>query len=138
MEVVSRVFVDYGTPDVVGRPYQDFNDGNSADAATWEDGPRKIDAEVVWKTLPGLSEPGCHRITWMVAHNFSGEGGCPLPLADLDPEGNPQVDYDEITWTVIVCAADQCPALDTELDCPKPTVSCRPTTGVEEIGGAQP
>ncbi len=142
VKVISRVFSDYGTPNGLGQPFQRVVDGGSVEAATWEDGPRDIQARVLWDQLLPVTEAGCHRITWMVAHDFSGEGGCPVPLSSLDPQGNPQADYDEITWTVIVCdPINGCPSIDTEnleTACPKPTVSCRPTTGGDEVGGAAP
>lgn len=137
--IVSSVILDYGTPSEIGEPFQDARPGGTVDPGSWEDGPREITAKVLWKQL--ATTPGCHRLTWMVAHNFAGEGGCPLPLDRADPQGNPQADYDEITWTVIVCDIDGCPSLDTaHIDsvCPKPTVSCRPTTGGDEAGGAAP
>ena len=103
-----------------GKPFARAASHTAIPASTWlkqddplttvveEDEPnlRRVDAPL---TLELDMSPGCHRLTLMVAHSFSGDDGCPPPG-----------DYDAITWTVYKC--------DPNLACPLPfdLSSCPP------------
>lgn len=110
--VKAALLIDYGYKNVLGQPFrfilQSFPE---LPASTLGYGPRELEG-ISYYLYPPL-DPGCHRLTLVVTHEFDTATGCPKRL----------VDSDQVTWQFIRCSDDgSCPsALD---DCPPIEASC--------------
>jgi hypothetical protein len=131
--VEVRLLLDYGWPNDLGRPFRLSSAGPSVEAASGDDDPRPIKVTWTQGTLP--MQPGCHRLTLMVSHEFDDGGtGCPVSADD----------YDLVSWLVLKCDALGCPELDLsrtkqsddDLACPPVAATC--SDGAAGLGGSTP
>lgn len=109
-DVIGRLVLDYGVA-VDGLPFQSLGEPSSVVAATLDDGPRTLTAKWGSTYKPPL---GCHYVSLLASHEFAFATSCPE-----DP-----LDFDFLTWTVVVCDSSQGPCCDPSA--PKGEGDCAP------------
>jgi len=80
-------------------------------ASTLADGPRPLE-DVTWVIGNPPLDPGCHRLTLMVTHEFAKPSLCPANLNDSS----------QVTWHLRQCDVGDCPPVLE--DCPPVETSC--------------
>ncbi len=108
------LYVDYGLNTETDRPYELALQFSPLAPSTMSDGSRYV--SIPYK--PEFLQPGCHRLTMMVSHEFA-----------LDPEGvtcpADLTDSSALSWDLLLCSSTtSCPAFD-------PTSSCEPYLDTE-------
>ena len=110
--VKVALYVDYGFTNALGQPFRNaLQTFPELPSGTLADGPRKLGG-VRWVDGLFSIEPGCHRLTLVVTHEFDTASGCPKNLNDSS----------QITWHFRQCDVGDCPA--TLVDCPATDATC--------------
>ncbi|MRG97671.1 hypothetical protein [Polyangium spumosum] len=129
--VKVALYVDYGEMNPVGQPFRfAFPNFQELPAATLADGPRPLQG-VRWNSRVYPLEPGCHRLTLVVSHEFDTGTGCPKDLRDSS----------QITWQFRQCGVGDCPPIlencpSTQASCPlDPTAATSDTNDAGTTGG---
>jgi len=110
--VKSALYIDYGFQNPLKQPFRNiFANFAELPAATLADGPRPL-VGVLYNAGVVELDPGCHRLTLVVTHEFDTRTGCPKDLRDSS----------QITWHFRQCGVGDClPVLE---NCPATEVSC--------------
>ncbi len=125
--VKVALFIDYGLKNVQGQPFLfNLRGFSEVPASTLTRGPRPLE-NVEYNLGSYPLQPGCHRLTLVVTHEFDTTTECPKRLFDSD----------QVTWHFINCGGesdcqgsiDTCPPI--EAACPEEP-SSGTTTGAAD------
>lgn len=110
--VKAALYIDYGFQNPLEQPFRNIlPNWPELPAATLADGPRPL-VGVFYKDNVVKLQPGCHRLTLVVTHEFDTRTGCPKDLRDSS----------QITWHFRQCEVGDCPPVLE--NCPTAEVSC--------------
>jgi hypothetical protein len=113
--VKVRLYIDYGMPinEESIRPFRfSWAFFSPLPPATLAEGARPLGEDVEWVDGNFPLQPGCHRLTLIVSHEFEDTTGCPKDLNDSS----------QITWQFRQCGLGEClPILE---DCPSTDATC--------------
>ncbi len=110
--VKVALYVDYGITNALEQPFRyALPNFPELPPATLTDPPRPL-IGVRWVSGAFPIQPGCHRLTLVVTHEFDTASGCPQNLNDSS----------QVTWHFRQCDVGECPlALE---DCPVTESTC--------------
>ncbi|WP_281331939.1 hypothetical protein [Polyangium sp. 6x1] len=124
--VKAALYIDYGFQNALKQPFRNIlPNWPELPAATLADGPRPL-VNISYSDTVLELQPGCHRLTLIVTHEFDTRTGCPRDLRDSS----------QITWHFRQCDVGDCPPVLE--NCPASEVSCPldPTVVTSDLNDA--